>query len=120
MRLTLPLAFLVLLVAGCHRNDAKLSRQIVGTWAPGAGISMAISPDGSFLSAFTKTNLVVVLTYQGTWLVRDGELVMTITNASGTKEHEPVGSIDRMKIVQVDAARLALGMNGQTNYFERK
>jgi hypothetical protein len=104
-----------LLVAGCHRREAKLTHQIAGAWNHvGGGFSMTISSDGSFSSGSSN------VAYQGTWLVRDAVLVVTITNATGTKQHEPVGSVDRMKIVQADEGHLTLESSGQTTYYERR
>ena len=77
---------------------------------------MSLSSDGSFSSGSPSVS------YQGTWLTKDGELVTTVTNATGTKKHVPVGSIDRSRIVRVDAGQLALSSQlafiegGQTNY----
>ena len=116
MRFTHTLILLVLLASGCHRRDAKLDQQIVGTWTNEEHWSVSFSSDGSFSSGSPG------LSFQGTWLSRDGELVMTVTNAAGTKKHEPVGSIDRLRIVRVDAGQLALSSqlayieDGQTNY----
>jgi len=108
-----------LLVAGCGSRD-KISQQFVGTWQHEGGFSSTLSADGSFSSSYTSTNQTVVLVYQGTWLARDGELDFTITNVSGTKRHEPVGSVDRIKIVEVSSSHLVLEQGGMTNYLERQ
>ena len=75
---------------------------------------MTISSDGSFSSGSSN------VAYQGTWLVRDAVLVMTVTKATGTKQHEPVGSVDRMKIVQADESHLILESSGHPIYYERR
>jgi len=106
---------LCLLLIGCEGRDAKLSQQVLGTWND-TGASrggMAIASDGHFSPIWSKSE------YRGTWLVNEGVLVMTITNASGPN-NEPVGSVDRMRIVEVDSSRLAIEFNGQTNYLERR
>jgi len=73
-----------------------------------------MSPDGSFSESFGHSNALV--TYQGTWLVKDGELVMTVTNAHGTGNHgvEPVGSVDRCKIIHVDEHQFIYEASGHT------
>jgi hypothetical protein len=115
MRFAFTFILIGLLVAGCHRREAKLTDQIVGAWNHvDGGFSMTISSDGSFSSGSSN------VAYQGTWLVGDAVLVMTITNATGTKQHEPVGSVDRMKIVQVDESHLTLEQNDQTIYYKRR
>jgi hypothetical protein len=115
MRFAFTFILIGLLAAGCHRREAKLAHQIAGAWNHvGGGFSMTISSDGSFSSGSSK------VAYQGTWLVRDAVLVMTITNATGTKQHEPVGSVDRMKIVQADESNLTLEQSHQTVYYKRR
>jgi hypothetical protein len=91
-------------------SDAMLSRQITGTWTRGPVswtegplYSRTISPDGSFTTSIGHSNALV--TYQGTWLVKDQALVMTVTNAHGTGNHKagvPVGHVDSDKIIYVD------------------
>ena len=75
---------------------------------------MTIASDGSFSSGSSS------VTYQGTWLVKDDVLVLTVTNATDTKQHEPVGSVDRMKIIQADDGHLTLELDHQTIYYERR
>jgi hypothetical protein len=106
---------LCFLLIGCDRRDAKLSQQVLGTWnyAGAARGGMDIASDGHFSSIWTKSE------YQGTWVVKEGVLVMTCTNASGPNR-EPVGRIERFRIVEVDSSRLALECNGQTNCLERR
>ena len=114
MRFAFTFVLLGLLVAGCHRQDTKLTQQIVGAWKHEGGFDMSILPDGRFSSGSSS------VAYQGTWLVSADELVMTITNATGTKQHEPVGSIDRMKIVQIDKSHLTLESSSQMIYYGRR
>jgi hypothetical protein len=86
-----------------HSSDVKLGRQITGAWKHGELFSQTLSLDGSFSSSIGHSNAFV--TYQGTWLVKDQALVLTITNAHGTGSHRagsPVGS--------VAAARLSMWM----------
>ena len=112
---TIPtiLALSLLLTACGRRNsqisklsDAQLGRQIAATWTQEGGQSLTISPDGSFSSSWSSGNKF--LKYQGTWLVKDQMLVETVTNASGTMPHYPVGGVERVKIIQVDDSRLAI------------
>jgi hypothetical protein len=114
MRFPFTFIFMSLLVAGCHRHDSKPTQQIEGAWKHEGGFDMTFSPDGSFSSGSSS------FAYQGVWQVNADGLVMTITNATGTKPHELAGSVDRMKIIQVDENHLALESSGQTIYYERK
>jgi hypothetical protein len=114
VRFTLAFILLTLLMTGCHRRDVTLSQQIAGTWTHEGGFSMTIAPDSSFSSSFISSNHVVVLEYQGTWLVTNETMVATITNATGTRRHESVGSVDRMKITRVDKHQLVFEAENQT------
>jgi hypothetical protein len=117
MRFTLTFLLFGLLLVGCKRSDAKLSRQLAGNWTHGAG-SMSISPDGSFSSRWGSGDSLV--SYQGTWLVKDHVLVMTVTNTSGTIQHDFVGSVQRMRFIQLDAGHLVVEQDGHTNHLERR
>ena len=78
-----------------------------------------ISSDGSFTTRMGHRSALV--TYQGTWLVKDGELVMTVTDAQGTGRHQPgpVGGVDRSKIIHVDDHQLICESGGSTNMLTR-
>jgi hypothetical protein len=86
-----------------HPTDTELGRQIIGTWTQGALYSMTIFPDGSYSESIGQSNAVV--TYQGTWLVKNQALVRTITNEHGVGNHttmSPEGSVVNNKIIHVD------------------
>jgi hypothetical protein len=110
---------LVMLLTGCDR-DAKLSRQMAGTWTHEGYFTLTLSSDGNFSSVLGSISASNYVAYVGTWLVKDELLVMTTTNASGTRPHEPIGTVDRLKIVMVDHRYLALESGGQTGYYDRK
>ena len=98
-----------------HPSDSKLTQQIAGTWTRGEFFSQTYSPDGSFSTSIGHSNGLV--TYQGTWLVKDQALIKTITNAQGTGSHragEPVGSVDSSKIIHLDDHQFAFVADGHT------
>jgi hypothetical protein len=100
MKYAIAFLCLSLLLTACDRHDAKLRKQITGTWAEDHFFDMTLASDGRFASRLTQaTN---VFTFEGTWLVKDDVLVMSITNATGTSSHVSAGSVDRMKIISVD------------------
>ena len=120
MKFTRTFILLGLLLTGCGSHDAKLSQQILGTWTKGPFswtepplYSKTFAADGSFTTSIGHTNALVI--YQGTWLVKDGELVMTTTNAHGTGNHQPGpwGGVDRVKIIRVDERQLDLEFSNQ-------
>jgi hypothetical protein len=117
MRYTFVFVALSLLLTACSRRDAKLAKQISGSWDSGADDAMAMSSDGSFSETFFhggRTNF-----FAGTWQVKDGFLVFTITNVSATEPHAPVGSVRRFKIDHVDDHELVYGEVGHTTTLKR-
>ena len=108
----------------------KLSRQIAGTWEMDAPFNMAsfswtdpvirrwsISTNGSFSQSLGHVSALVK--YQGTWQVKEGELVLTFTNALGAEGHPPdsalVGRVHRCKIMHVDDHQLVFRSSVDTN-----
>jgi hypothetical protein len=115
-----------------HPSDATLARQIAGAWTIDTSnpksfsltdpfvYTNTISPDGSFSCILGHRNEPV--TFQGTWLVKDGEFVMTYTNSYGTGDHQaaPVaGKVDRHKIVHVDEHQFIYMAGRRTNTLTR-
>jgi len=98
-------------------SDAKLGRQIAGTWTNYDGLyTKIISSDGSFSTIVGIPN--ALSTSQGTWLVKDGELVLTVTNVQLISAHRtfsPMGEIHRTKIVHVDDHQFSYVEAGRTN-----
>ena len=77
---------------------------------------MTIFPDGSYSSSMGQSNALV--TYQGTWLVKDQALVRTITNEHGVGNHStmsPEGSVVSNKIIHVDDHQFICKPNGKPN-----
>lgn len=100
-----------LILTACSSRDTKLTRMVAGRWMHGTH-EIALLLDGRFFESFQPPK--GTLTYAGTWQIRDGILSFTVTNASGPEPHEPVGSVDRGKIVSVDAHHLIYKCEGQT------
>ena len=109
MRFTL-IILLSLLVVGCDRRDAKLRKQIYGSWNNGI---ITYLPDGiwHFHNELVISNVTLKWASDGTWDVKDGFLITTITNsiAENTTEKPSVGSVSRSKINFVDEHNLAYG-----------
>jgi hypothetical protein len=118
-----------LLLVSCHSEDSRLKKQIVGTWAPENSdgfylFEMTLNSDGSFQSKMkaVSTNPAIEWNYAGSWQIKDGLLLSTITNSSGqnTTNLEPAGSFERWRIAVLDDSNLKLEGRGQTNSFKRK
>jgi hypothetical protein len=111
----LAIASLLLWQCFKHSRDARMGRQIAGTWINRSGLfTLTLSSDGTFSSIIGHSNALV--TYEGTWLVKDEEMVTTVTNAVGTGNHKagPVGSVDCIKIIHMDEHQLIYKAGGQT------
>ena len=59
--------------------------------------------------------------YEGTWDVKDGVLVLSISNAvaRNTTNVEANGSVDNFRVSKVDGSHLVLEKDGVTTYFHR-
>jgi hypothetical protein len=101
MKSTLTLILLSILITGCSRSDAKIHRQIIGSWNGG---SMTFEADGSFRAQF-PTPAEWTQEQDGTWDVKDGYLIMTVTNSRARNEPVilPVGHVSRCKVTFSDA-----------------
>jgi hypothetical protein len=115
-----------------YPSDAELARQIAGawtidtfnpktfSWTDPVVYTNTISPDGSFSCVLGHRSALV--TFQGTWLVKDGEFVITYTNSYGTGDHqaEPVaGKVDHHKIIHVDEHQFIYMAGERTNTLTR-
>jgi hypothetical protein len=114
--------FMCFLLNSCGRSDAELQRRIIGTWIPegNEGVGLSISADGSFFTKFTGPNMK--LNYFGTWAVRDGFLVLTITNISELNwtNSEKVGQIDRCRVIGAYENQLILDVYSNRFKYERR
>ncbi|MEJ0088235.1 MAG: hypothetical protein WDM80_00530 [Limisphaerales bacterium] len=125
MRFALSFFMMSLLLTGCNHHDAELRQKITGTWtvnSNGINGTISVASDGSFISKFSVigTKITSELIYQGTWRVKDGVLITTITNVDGLEPHEPVGKIRNMKILHMDEHEMAYLVNGETITARRK
>jgi hypothetical protein len=99
------------LVSGCSRRDAELHKQLLGTWKIfGQPDTMTFDSDGIFHTRFSGviSNTTVAWAQDGSWGVKDGFLILSITNstASNAPVAVPVGRIDHCKIVVLDSQNL--------------
>ncbi len=93
-------------------RDTKLTHAVCGSWRGGASREMVLAPDGSFSASFRSPK--GTLTLAGTWQIKDGVLIWTTANVSGPEPHVAVGTVDRSRIVSVDAHRLVYEVQGHT------
>jgi hypothetical protein len=76
-------------------------------------------PDGT--SQYSIPDGTSQWTYGGTWDVKVGVLVLSISNAvaRNTTNVEANGSVDNFRVSKVDGSHLVLERNGITTYFHR-
>ena len=120
MRFTLLFCFLGFALVGCskHSPDVEMmSRKAIGSWSLGSPAdTIAIRQDGSYSSKRTPSRKGVdgELVYDGTWHIEGGFLVTTITNVSGPEPHEPVGFVNRFRLIRIDDHEMVVQPDGQT------
>jgi hypothetical protein len=104
-----------------HRSspptDAQLSHDIGGVWQDGP-FSINFNAKGGFFSR-GKDSTGGTSEYGGTWVVSDGFLTMTLTNASGSHPDGRVGDIVRLRVVSADEHHISVLDGGHTNLFSR-
>ena len=112
MKFTPIILALSLLLTACSGPDAKLSRQIVGTWTHhdyGGQTEYVYAPNGSFSGDTTITETQSrTNAFAGTWRIQDGVLILTYTNVP-EQSLASAGTVLRYKIRQVDDHQLLAG-----------
>ena len=93
MRHVFTFIILCLLLTACGRSDARIQKQMTGMWAVDIGNNVrslnVIRPDGRFaakITGFTNGSVVMI---EGTFLVKNGGLVETVTKSSQKDEKVP-------------------------------
>jgi hypothetical protein len=114
MKYTITFIFLALLLTGCGRRDAKIQQQLTGTWVETGDSyrsTRVVSPSGSFDFQITSLTNGITVKEAGTFLVRDGDLIVTVTNDSRTNASlMPQGLHGR--IVRLDEHDLVVRWDG--------
>ena len=95
-------------------SDADIRQKVVGTWTVGmqsaGGISIkgtvTIASDGGFVSSMTIVghDSKQEVSYEGTWQVKGGALIETVTKSDS--KMTPVGVVTRDRIISVDEYQL--------------
>ena|ERR1039457_2137838 len=83
MKFTPIIVALSLLLTACSRQDAKLSKQIIGSWTNtnhGKSSTIIYAPDSSFSMIPQTPSDTNVLS--GIWQIKDSILIVTFTNSS--------------------------------------
>jgi hypothetical protein len=122
MRLAVVLA---ICAAGCGHagqpltTDETVRREIVGAWsfANGHGV-VTVRPNGTFSTE--ATNQAQKFDYKGTWDIKNGVLLMCLTQSS-EPQFQAVGQTNRLQILKLNNTILVHfdPYLGQTNTLHR-
>src|ERR1035438_10367450 len=63
-----------------HSRDERIYKNLAGTWTMSFG-SLTVHPDGSYVLEFTVSPTSGVVTNEGTFQVRNGFLIDTVTKS---------------------------------------
>ena len=93
MRHAFAFIILCLLLTACGRSDARIQKQVTGMWLVDIGKNVrslnVIRPDGGFAAKVAGFTNGSVVTIEGTFLVKNGALVETVTKSSQPDEKVP-------------------------------
>jgi hypothetical protein len=113
LRIMKPAFFILvfgLLMAGCHRPDANLARQITGTWNAEAHygsethyVTAVYAPDGLF--SITTKGVDFTNDMAGIWRVEGKTILLTVTNASRVNLRF-IGQVLKCRVDHVDSHQL--------------
>ncbi|MEI8291027.1 MAG: hypothetical protein WCH99_16300 [Verrucomicrobiota bacterium] len=120
MRIAWSFILLSLLLLSCGRNDAKMQRELPGTWVAvfpnGVQSTVVVNADGSYSCQHTRlTNGVTLSRIEGTIQIRDGLLIDTVTKHSSTNAKVPFMStniivhMNKNEIVEIEVGEFSSG-----------
>ena len=113
MKYTPIILALSLLLTACSGPDAKLSRQITGSWIHHDYRMQTVyiyAPNGSFTGVSTTSDIPIHtnFVFAGTWRVQDRILILTYTKVPD-ENPSSVGAVLRYPIRQLDDHQLLAG-----------
>jgi hypothetical protein len=117
---TIGLLVVVTLLAWRHvrpLRDAEMFGKLPGTWFLSYG-SLDVHPDGSYVLQFTHSPTDGILTNEGTFQVRDGLLINTVTKSYRTNAQLP--QITRMRIIQMNDREMIIDNGSKSGLIFRK
>ena len=100
-----------------HASDARIFKNLPGTWSMSFG-SMTVQPDGSYVLQFTVSPTSGLVTNEGTFQVRDGFLIDTVTKSYRTNAQVPY--VTHTRIIQANAREMTIDTGGKSGLVLRK
>jgi len=123
IRFTFALLTLVIFVGCGHQNDTSdtaVRKNLPGTWhsdvAPQTESKFMVSANGDFECKTTfqgDTNGMQTIELEGTFQVKDGILIETVTKSSQTNAHVPF--VSRARVIQADDHEMVISPLNRTN-----
>jgi major membrane immunogen (membrane-anchored lipoprotein) len=119
---------LSLLLTACSRHDAEFTKQVPGNWKHEGtstrdtgtyASTTTISPDGTFSYIRQWNERPLTYTMAGTWQIKDGFMLMTVTNRSDQNMGAKVGEIIKSRIIRLDDRQFVYEVKGITNILSR-
>jgi hypothetical protein len=126
MKKIIPIGFIIALVGLAaffswqhfkHAKDARIFKNLPGTWTTSFG-SLSVQPGGSYVLQFTVSPDIGVVTNEGTFQVRDGFLIDTVTRTCRTNAQVPY--VNRKRIIQADDREMIIDTGGKSGLVLRK
>jgi hypothetical protein len=128
MKYTPIILILSLLLTACSRHDAELTQKIPGSWKHVGtstrddstySSSTTILPDGTFSYIRQRNERPLTYTMAGTWQIKHGFMLMTITNRSDQNMGAKLGEVSKCRIIRLDDHQLVYEVVGVTNILNR-
>ena len=94
-----------------HPSDRQIQRELAGTWyftwakSPRLTTTNVIAPDGSYVSQISGFQNGKTIRNEGTLIVRDGVVIATVTNESGSQTMQ-------LHIIRLDSHELIWSYDG--------
>jgi hypothetical protein len=114
----------LMLLTGCgHRRDTAVRKNLPGIWnvelaftnAWGSKSTFTIGPNGEFVCQTVTASDVQVAELAGTFQVKDGMLIETVTNSTQPKIQGRIPFTSRAQIIRADNHEMAVIYDGDTN-----
>ena len=104
-----------------HYSDSEIQLKVVGNWTNiSENASMLCRSDGSYWDQWPDARTNKMMSAEGTWLVKDGFIVKTMTNLQAFRPAAPY-KLPLYKIYEIDYQKMVYqlqgGIHAPTNLF---
>jgi hypothetical protein len=88
MKIVMPFVLVSVLLTGCSHGNAPVQKELTGTWTNELGMTV-VSQDGSCHSQMTTSDGKTI-NQVGSMIVKNGELIVTLTSTTETNVRVPI------------------------------